>query len=71
MAVDKINRLTRVLTKQQAQIAADAKTDSYGCGQKTKSTGYMYITAVTLLKTTSTDNQLQESWDFVVLGLIS
>jgi hypothetical protein len=48
--------------EKQTQMAADKTTGSSGCGRKTKSTGYMYTTGVSIIKTTSTDTQLQESF---------
>ena len=60
------NRLKWLRTKKQTQIAANITTGSNGCGQKTKSAGYMYTTAASIIKTTSTDTQLEDS--FAVCG---
>ena len=43
-------------------MAVNKTTGSNGCGQKTKSTSDMYTTGVNIIKTTSTDTQLQESF---------
>jgi hypothetical protein len=56
------NRLKELRTKQQSQMAVNKTTGSNGCGQKTESTGYKYTTAVSIIKTTSTDTQLQKSF---------